>query len=121
MTKFWSDRITFEYAQLSKRKRVTAVHNKGKDEKLADTFFLESCQEVAKMYPSITYNEIGIDNCCLQLVEKPERFDIIVTPNLYGNLIANVAVGVAGEGNGEIMPGGSFGAKYAIFDKVGSV
>ncbi|EFH67252.1 hypothetical protein ARALYDRAFT_890825 [Arabidopsis lyrata subsp. lyrata] len=125
MTKFWSDRIAkyaFEYAKLSKRKKVTAVHNKGKHEKLADSFFLESCQEVAKMYPSITYNEIGIDKCCLQLVEKPERFDVIVTPNLYGNIIANIAVGIAGGGNnGEIIPGGSFGSEYAIFDQVGSV
>ncbi|KAL9858402.1 putative isocitrate dehydrogenase [NAD] subunit-like 4 [Arabidopsis thaliana] len=80
MTKFWSDRIAkyaFEYAHFSKRKKVTAVHNNGKYEKLADAFFLESCQEVAKMYPNITYNEIGINNCCLQLVEKPERFDVI--------------------------------------------
>ncbi|CAL9217120.1 unnamed protein product [Arabidopsis halleri] len=124
MTKFWSDRIAnyaFEYAQLSKRKKVTAVHNKGKDEKLADSFFLESCQEVAKMYPNITYDEIGIDKCCLQLVEKPERFEVIVTPNLYGNLIANIAAGVSGGGNGEIMPGGSFGAEYAIFEQVGPV
>ncbi|CAA0262522.1 unnamed protein product [Arabidopsis thaliana] len=115
MTKFWSDRIAkyaFEYAHLSKRKKVTAVHNNGKYEKLADAFFLESCQEVAKMYPNITYNEIGINNCCLQLVEKPERFDVIVTPNLYGNIIANIASGVAG---------GSFGDDYAIFEQVGSV
>ncbi|KAG7599016.1 Isopropylmalate dehydrogenase-like domain [Arabidopsis suecica] len=124
MTKFWSDRIAkyaFEYARLSNRKKVTAVHSKGKDEKLADVFFLESCQEVAKMYPNITYNEIGINNCCLQLVEKPEQFDVIVTPNLYGNIIANIAAGVSGGANGDIMPGGSFGAEYAIFEQVGSV
>ncbi|XP_010478670.1 PREDICTED: putative isocitrate dehydrogenase [NAD] subunit-like 4 isoform X2 [Camelina sativa] len=121
MTKFWSDRIAkyaFEYARLSQRKKVTAVHNKGK---LADAFFLKSCQEAAKLYPSITYGEISVNKCCLQLVEKPERFDIIVTPNLYGNLIINIAAGVAGGGSGEIMPGGSFGAEYAIFEQVGSV
>ncbi|CAE5959048.1 unnamed protein product [Arabidopsis arenosa] len=92
-----------------------------KTKKLADSFFLESCQEVAKMYPNITYNEIGINTCCLQLVEKPEQFDVIVTPNLYGNLIANIAAGVSGRGNGDIMPGGSFGAEYAIFEQVGPV
>lgn len=119
MTKFWSDRIAkfaFEYAQLNKRKKVTAVHNK--DMKLADAFFLESCQEVAKMYPSITYGEISVDYCCLRLVEKPEQFDVILTPNHYGNIVANIAAGVAG---GSIMPGGNVGAEYAIFEQVGSV
>ncbi|KAL1212976.1 putative isocitrate dehydrogenase [NAD] subunit-like 4 [Cardamine amara subsp. amara] len=121
MTKFWSDRIAkyaFKFAKLNKRNKVTVVHNKGKDMKLADAFFLESCQEVAKMYPSITYDEISIDNCCSQLVEKPERFDVIVTQNLYGNLIANIASSVAGGG---IMPGGDFGGEYAVFEQVGSV
>ncbi|CAH2034950.1 unnamed protein product [Thlaspi arvense] len=119
MTMFWSDRIAkyaFEFAQLTKRKQVTAVHSKSM--KLADSFFLESSQEVAKMYPIITYDEISAGSCCSQLLEEPERFDVLATPSLYGNLIANIA----GRGNGDsIMPGGSFGGEYAVFEQVGSV
>ncbi|XP_010548146.1 PREDICTED: isocitrate dehydrogenase [NAD] regulatory subunit 1, mitochondrial-like isoform X2 [Tarenaya hassleriana] len=105
--KFCSERIAkyaFEYAYLNNRKKVTAVH-KANIMKLADGLFLESCREVAKKYPSITYNEIIVDNCCMQLVSKPEQFDVMVTPNLYGNLVANTAAGTAG-GTG-VMPGGN--------------
>ncbi|KAG2304293.1 hypothetical protein Bca52824_032944 [Brassica carinata] len=64
------------------------------------------------MYPNITYDEISFDNCCLRLVETPERFDVIVTQNLYGDIIANIAAGTYGRGNGDIiMHGGSFGAE----------
>ncbi|ESQ33540.1 hypothetical protein EUTSA_v10009866mg [Eutrema salsugineum] len=59
--------------------------------------------------------------CCLQLVEKLERFDVIVTPSLYGNLIANIAAGPAGGNGDNIMPGGSFGGEYAVFEQVGCV
>ncbi|XP_019088802.1 PREDICTED: isocitrate dehydrogenase [NAD] regulatory subunit 1, mitochondrial [Camelina sativa] len=83
--------------------------------KLADGLFLESCREVAKKYPSITYNEIIVDNCCMQLVAKPEQFDVMVTPNLYGNLVANTAAGIAG-GTG-VMPGGNVGADHAVFEQ----
>ncbi|CAL5399918.1 unnamed protein product [Camellia sinensis] len=117
MTKFCSERIAryaFEYAYLNNRKQVTAVH-KANIMKLADGIFLESCQEVASLYPSIKYNEIIVDNCCMQLVSKPEQFDVMVTPNLYGNLVANTAAGIAG-GTG-VMPGGNVGADHAIFEQ----
>lgn len=136
ITKFCSERIAkyaFEYAYLNNRKKVTAVH-KANIMKLADGLFLESCREVATKYPSIKYNEIIVDNCCMQLVSKPEQFDVMVcslpylfpcqftlnillrkplafflpfqvTPNLYGNLVANTAAGIAG-GTG-VMPGGT--------------
>ncbi|THG03031.1 hypothetical protein TEA_026248 [Camellia sinensis var. sinensis] len=107
MTKFCSERIarySFEYAYLNNRKKVTAVH-KANIMKLADGLFLESCREVASKYPGIKYNEIIVDNCCMQLVSKPEQFDVMVTPNLYGNLVANTAAGIAG-GTG-VMPGGA--------------
>ncbi|GMP64439.1 hypothetical protein CsSME_00025716 [Camellia sinensis var. sinensis] len=97
MTKFCSERIAryaFEYAYLNNRKQVTAV---------------------ASLYPSIKYNEIIVDNCCMQLVSKPEQFDVMVTPNLYGNLVANTAAGIAG-GTG-VMPGGNVGADHAIFEQ----
>ncbi|KAI5057551.1 hypothetical protein GOP47_0027566 [Adiantum capillus-veneris] len=83
--------------------------------KLADGLFLESCREVAKNYPGIKYNEIIVDNCCMQLVARPEQFDVMVTPNLYGNLVANTAAGIAG-GTG-VMPGGNVGAEHAIFEQ----
>ncbi|KAJ6759954.1 ISOCITRATE DEHYDROGENASE [NAD] REGULATORY SUBUNIT 1 MITOCHONDRIAL-LIKE [Salix purpurea] len=95
-------------------KTVTAVH-KANIMKLADGLFLESCREVAKKYPSIKYTEIIVDNCCMQLVSKPEQFDVMVTPNLYGNLVANTAAGIAG-GTG-VMPGGNVGADYAVFEQ----
>lgn len=117
ITKFCSERIAkyaFEYAYLNNRKKVTAVH-KANIMKLADGLFLESCREVAKNYPSIAYSEIIVDNCCMQLVSKPEQFDVMVTPNLYGNLVANTAAGIAG-GTG-VMPGGNVGADHAIFEQ----
>ncbi|KAK9944361.1 hypothetical protein M0R45_009934 [Rubus argutus] len=117
ITKFCSERIAkyaFEYAYLNNRKKVTAVH-KANIMKLADGLFLESCREVATKYPSIKYNEIIVDNCCMQLVSKPEQFDVMVTPNLYGNLVANTAAGIAG-GTG-VMPGGNVGADHAVFEQ----
>uniref|UniRef100_A0A0C9S6L7 TSA: Wollemia nobilis Ref_Wollemi_Transcript_10884_1624 transcribed RNA sequence n=1 Tax=Wollemia nobilis TaxID=56998 RepID=A0A0C9S6L7_9CONI len=117
ITKFCSERIAkyaFEYAYLNNRKTVTAVH-KANIMKLADGLFLESCRDVAKKYPGIKYNEIIVDNCCMQLVSRPEQFDVMVTPNLYGNLVANTAAGIAG-GTG-VMPGGNVGAEHAIFEQ----
>ncbi|CAL5197415.1 unnamed protein product [Lathyrus oleraceus] len=117
ITKFCSERIAkyaFEYAYLNNRKKVTAVH-KANIMKLADGLFLESCREVATKYPGIKYNEIIVDNCCMQLVSKPEQFDVMVTPNLYGNLVANTAAGIAG-GTG-VMPGGNVGAEHAVFEQ----
>ncbi|CAH9098441.1 unnamed protein product [Cuscuta epithymum] len=117
ITKFCSERIAkyaFEYAYLNNRKKVTAVH-KANIMKLADGLFLESCREIAKKYPGIQYNEIIVDNCCMQLVAKPEQFDVMVTPNLYGNLVANTAAGIAG-GTG-VMPGGNVGADTAVFEQ----
>ncbi|KAL2650107.1 hypothetical protein R1flu_018235 [Riccia fluitans] len=117
ITKFCSERIAkyaFEYAYLNGRKTVTAVH-KANIMKLADGLFLESCRDIAKKYPSIKYNEVIVDNCCMQLVSRPNQFDVMVTPNLYGTLVANTAAGIAG-GTG-VMPGGNVGAEHAIFEQ----
>ena len=81
ITKFCSERVAkyaFEYAYLNNRKTVTAVH-KANIMKLADGQFLESCREVAAKYPMINYNEVIVDNCCMQLVAKPEQFDVMVS------------------------------------------
>ena len=80
ITKFSSERIAkyaFEYAYLNTRKKVKAVH-KANIMKLSDGLFLESCREVATEYPSIEYKEVIVDNCCMQLVSKPEQFDVMV-------------------------------------------
>ncbi|MED6204031.1 isocitrate dehydrogenase (NAD(+)) idh1 [Stylosanthes scabra] len=117
ITKFCSERIAsyaFEYAYLNNRKKVTAVH-KANIMKLADGLFLEACREVAQKHPDIQYNEIIVDNCCMQLVSRPEQFDVMVTPNLYGNLVANTAAGICG-GTG-VMPGGNVGAEHAVFEQ----
>ncbi|RRT63232.1 hypothetical protein B296_00011881 [Ensete ventricosum] len=92
ITKFCSERIAkyaFEYAYLNNRKKVTAVH-KANIMKLADGLFLESCREVATKYPGIKYNEIIVDNCCMQLVSKPEQFDVMVCYYFY--LFSSAAV-----------------------------
>ncbi|KAE8690112.1 Isocitrate dehydrogenase regulatory subunit B [Hibiscus syriacus] len=117
ITKFCSERIAkypFEYAYLNDRRKVTSVH-KVNIMKLADGLFLESFRRVATKYPTIEYNEIILDNCCMQLVSKPEQFDIMVTPNLYGNHVPNTSAGIAG-GTG-VMPGGNVGAEHAVFEQ----
>ena len=78
-------------------------------------FSWESYREVAKNCPGIKYNEIIVDNCCMQLVSNPEQFDVMVTPNLYGNLVANTAAGIAG-GTG-VMLGGNIGADHVVFEQ----
>ncbi|KAF5810987.1 putative isocitrate dehydrogenase (NAD(+)) [Helianthus annuus] len=96
--KFCSERIAkyaCEFGHLNDRKTVTAVH-KANIMKLADGLFLESCREIAKKYPEITYNEIIIDNCCMQLVSKPEQFDVMVCycydfPSLFNSFLLILA------------------------------
>ncbi|XP_047048726.1 isocitrate dehydrogenase [NAD] regulatory subunit 1, mitochondrial-like [Lolium rigidum] len=111
MTKLCYERIAkyaFEYAYLDNRKKVTAVH-KANIMKLADGLFLESCREVATKYPCIQYSEIIVDNCCMQLVAKPEQFDVMVTPNLYCNLVSNIAAGNVGQYHAVFEQGASAG------------
>jgi len=106
-------KFAFDYAVQHDRKKVTAVH-KANIMKLGDGLFIESCKEISKMYPSIEYEEMIVDNCCMQLVSKPQQFDVMVLPNLYGNIVANLAVGLVG-GAG-IVPGESFSNETAIFE-----
>lgn len=116
ITAFKSKRIAkvaFDHAVRCNRKKVTAVH-KANIMKLADGLFLESCREVAKYYPSIEFNDIIVDNCCMQLVSNPHQFDVMVTPNLYGAIIDNVAAGLIG-GAG-LVPGISYGENVAVFE-----
>jgi len=85
----------FAYAAEHGRKKVAAIH-KANIQKLSDGLFLESCRQVAQKYPDIEYREVIIDNTCMQLVMRPQQFDVMVTPNLYGNLVINVASALVG-------------------------
>ncbi|XP_054878879.1 isocitrate dehydrogenase [NAD] subunit beta, mitochondrial isoform X1 [Poeciliopsis prolifica] len=106
-------KFAFDYATKTGRSKVTAVH-KANIMKLGDGLFLQSCAEVAELYPRIKYENIIIDNCCMQLVQNPYQFDVLVMPNLYGNIIDNLAAGLVG-GAG-VVPGESYSAEYAVFE-----
>uniref|UniRef100_A0A8C9V0T6 Isocitrate dehydrogenase [NAD] subunit, mitochondrial n=1 Tax=Scleropages formosus TaxID=113540 RepID=A0A8C9V0T6_SCLFO len=106
-------KFAFDYATKKGRSKVTAVH-KANIMKLGDGLFLQSCAEVAKLYPKIKFENIIIDNCCMQLVRNPYQFDVLVMPNLYGNIIDNLAAGLVG-GAG-VVPGESYSDEYAVFE-----
>jgi len=107
-------KFAFDYATRHGRKRVTAVH-KANIMKIGDGLFLESCQEIAKLYPHIKHDNIIIDNCAMQLVSNPQQFDVMVMPNLYGNIVDNLASGLVG-GAG-IVPGASFARDCVVFEQ----
>lgn len=105
--------FAFEIARLNGRKKVTAVH-KANIMKLGDGLFLESCRDVAKNYPEIEFEGMIVDNTSMQLVSKPHQFDVLVCPNLYGNIVGNIVCGLTG-GAG-LAPGLNIGDKYAVFE-----
>ncbi|GFR49396.1 hypothetical protein Agub_g11448, partial [Astrephomene gubernaculifera] len=107
-------RYAFEFAYLNHRKKVTAVH-KANIMKQGDGTFLRACREVARQFPKIQYEEVIVDNTCMQLVTRPQQFDVMVTPNLYGNLVSNVVAGLCG-GFG-VVPGGNIGDGVAVFEQ----
>ncbi|KAK0419548.1 hypothetical protein QR680_014204 [Steinernema hermaphroditum] len=106
-------KFAFDYATKHNRRKVTAVH-KANIIKLGDGLFLKVCQEMAKLYPKIEFESMIIDNTCMQLVSRPEQFDVMVMPNLYGNIIDNLAAGLIG-GAG-VVSGQSVGSDYVIFE-----
>ena len=108
-------RYAFEYARKNGRKRVAAIH-KANIMKLADGLFLRCCREVAKQYPEIQYKELIVDNASMQLVIHPEAFDILLLPNLYGDIVSDLAAGLVG-GLG-IVPGANMGEVHAVFEAV---
>ncbi|EOA98524.1 Isocitrate dehydrogenase [NAD] subunit beta, mitochondrial, partial [Anas platyrhynchos] len=87
-------KFAFDFATKKGRSKVTAVH-KANIMKLGDGLFLQCCEEVAELYPKIKFDTMIIDNCCMQLVQNPYQFDVLVMPNLYGNIIDNLAAGWA--------------------------
>jgi isocitrate dehydrogenase (NAD+) len=108
-------RAAFEYARRAQRRKVTAIH-KANIMKLSDGLFLKCCREVASEFSDITYNELIVDNACMQLVMRPETFDLLVLPNLYGDIISDLTAGLVG-GLG-IVPGANIGDHHAIFEAV---
>ena len=108
-------RDAFEYAKNHGRKKVTCVH-KANILKMSDGLFLDIFEQIAKEYPEIEHNDKIIDNTCMQMVMNPNQFDVIVTPNLYGDLLSDLASGLIG-GLG-LLPSSNLGTDYAMFEAV---
>lgn len=118
ITRTASERIAqyaFEYARKNGRKQVAAIH-KANIMKLADGLFLRCCREVSQQFPHIAYKEVIVDNASMQLVIRPETFDVLLLPNLYGDIISDLAAGLVG-GLG-IVPGANMGETHAVFEAV---
>jgi isocitrate dehydrogenase (NAD+) len=108
-------RFAFEYARKNNRRKVTAVH-KANIMKCSDGLFLETARNVAKRYPDIEFEDRIVDNMCMQLVQKPKLYDVIVLPNLYGDVVSDLAAGLIG-GLG-LAPGANLGKEIAVFEPV---
>jgi isocitrate dehydrogenase (NAD+) len=108
-------RFAFEYARAHGRKRVSAVH-KANIMKLSDGLFLDCCRRVAKDYGEVKYDEIIVDNACMQLVLDPTRYDILLLENLYGDIVSDLCAGFIG-GLG-MAPGANIGDDGALFEAV---
>jgi len=105
----------FDYARRHQRRKIHAIH-KANIMKLGDGLFLRCCREVAKEYPEIAYKEMIVDNTAMQLVMRPETFDVLLMPNLYGDIVSDLVAGLVG-GLG-IVPGANFGERHAVFEAV---
>jgi isocitrate dehydrogenase (NAD+) len=105
----------FEYARAHGRKRVSAIH-KANIMKLSDGLFLDCCRTVAKQFPEVGYDEVIVDNACMQLVLDPTRFDMLLLENLYGDIVSDLCAGFIG-GLG-MAPGANIGEDGAIFEAV---
>jgi isocitrate dehydrogenase (NAD+) len=109
-------RYAFEYAVRNGRRKVTAVH-KANIMKLSDGLFLEACQQVAAEYEGrVQFEDRIVDNMCMQLVQKPQIYDVLVLPNLYGDIVSDLAAGLVG-GLG-VAPGANIGEQAAVFEPV---
>jgi isocitrate dehydrogenase (NAD+) len=106
-------RCAFEYARENGRKKVTAVH-KANIMKHSDGLFLATSRKVAEAFPDVAFEDRIVDNMCMQLVQKPELYDVLVLPNLYGDIISDLAAGLVG-GLG-VAPGANIGPNAAVFE-----
>lgn len=108
-------RYAFDEARRQGRKRVTCVH-KANIHKITDGLWLEVFRQVAAEYTDIEADDIIVDNCCMQLATRPEQFDVLVLPNLYGDIVSDLCAGIVG-GLG-VAPGGNIGSEIAVFEAV---
>jgi isocitrate dehydrogenase (NAD+) len=108
-------RFAFDYARSFARRRVTAIH-KANIMKLSDGLFLDSCRHVAREFTDVAYDERIVDAACMHLVMHPEKFDVLVLPNLYGDIVSDLCAGLVG-GLG-VVPGANIGADAAVFEAV---
>jgi isocitrate dehydrogenase (NAD+) len=108
-------KFAFEYARKMGRKKIHAIH-KANIMKLSDGLFLHSVRAVAEKYKDIEYKELIVDNACMQIVINPDQFDVLLLPNLYGDVMSDLAAGLVG-GLG-VVPSGNIGLEAAIFEAV---
>ena len=108
-------KFAFDYARHHSRKKIVAVH-KANIMKLSDGLFLDSVRRVSKVYPEIEYGEVIVDNCCMQLVMRPQNFDVLLLENLYGDIVSDLGAGLVG-GLG-LVPGANIGEDMALFEAV---
>jgi isocitrate dehydrogenase (NAD+) len=108
-------KFAFEYARANGRKKVTIVH-KANIMKFTDGLFLRIGQEVAAEYPDVQSNDRIVDNMCMQLMQKPDEYDVLVMPNLYGDIVSDLVAGMVG-GLG-VAPGGNIGSDGAVFEPI---
>ena len=108
-------RFAFEHAKAFGRKRVTAIH-KANIMKLSDGLFLESCRKVSREFLEIPYDERIVDAACMHLVMHPEKLDVLLLPNLYGDIVSDLCAGLVG-GLG-VVPGANIGTQAAVFEAV---
>ncbi|HWY05714.1 MAG TPA: isocitrate dehydrogenase (NAD(+)) [Candidatus Acidoferrales bacterium] len=108
-------KFAFEYARKMGRKKIHAIH-KANIMKLSDGLFLRSVRAVAEQYKDIEYKELIVDNACMQIVINPDQFDLLLLPNLYGDVMSDLAAGLVG-GLG-VVPSGNIGEEAAIFEAV---
>ncbi|MGB6872855.1 MAG: isocitrate/isopropylmalate dehydrogenase family protein [Dehalococcoidia bacterium] len=106
-------KFAFEYARQNGRKKVTAVH-KANILKFSDGLFLDTAREVAKGYSDIEFSDMLVDAICMELVRKPQMFDVLVLPNLYGDIISDLCAGLVGSMG--VAPGANIGDEVAIFE-----
>ena len=108
-------RFAFDLARREKRRKIVAIH-KANIMKLSDGLFLACAREVANKHPRTRYSELIVDNACLQLVRRPQDFDVLLLENLYGDIVSDLCAGLVG-GLG-VVPGANLGTRYAIFEAV---
>lgn len=118
ITRHASERIAkfaFDYAVKNNREEVCVV-TKANICKLSDGLFLDSARNISKKYPNINFREILVDNCCMQLVQNPNQFDVLLLPNLYGDIVSDLCAGLIG-GLG-VAQGANIGDEFAVFEPV---